>query len=191
MAGRIINTGGQKKPEKEGELNGFSEARPGIQEAIQQNEVSNSAQKAITQEDRKTFYTGLERSGLLHHQVERVRLLQEENDNLQREIALKEKEAADSIDPLSILADIEHRKTMIARNTGEILKIYSNNEARVKRVSELEQKNNELQREMMAVQGQFIAFNDMEERTKLASEFFVLKATIEKNFREIEDLLKN
>lgn len=156
-----------------------------------QQEFSKSIKTMVTHEDRAQFYTGHERIDLQSASVKRVRELQEENDNLQREITYKEKEVVDCKDPLALLADIEHRKIMVARNTGEILKIYARNEERIKRISELEAQNSKLQKDLMSVQGKFISTNDMEERTRCASEFFILKSAIENNFKEIEELSKN
>jgi len=140
--------------------------------------------------DRAHFYTGHERINLQGSSVQRVRELQEENDHLQREIVAKEEELADCTDPLVILADIEHRKVIIARNTGEILKIYLRNEERLKRIKELQTNNTRIQNEMMDTQGRFIATKDMNEKTKLASEFFVLKSEVERNLTEINELNK-
>lgn len=140
--------------------------------------------------ERAQFYTGHERLNLQGNSVQRVRELQEENDHLQREIISKEEELADCTDPLVILADIEHRKVIIARNTGEILKIYLRNEERLKRIKELQSENTRIQNEMMEMQGQFIATKDMSEKTKFASEFFVMKSEIERNQNEINELNK-
>lgn len=151
-------------------------------------EAPRSFQDMYTHDERAKFYTGHERINLQGTQVQRVRELQEENDNLQREIIVKEKDVVNCIDPLAILADIEHRQTMIARNTGEILKIYRKNEERIARIKELETQNAKLNSEMISAQGKFISTNDMQLRTRLASEFFILKATIERNLKEINDL---
>lgn len=149
------------------------------------------SQKSVRPIERAQFYTGTERLDLQGSQVQRVRELQEENDHLQREIATKEMQIVDSADPLAILADIEHRKIIVARNTGEILKIYLKNEERIKRVKELEAQNHRIQSQMMEMQGQFISTKDMEEKTKFASEFFIMKSEIEKNLQEINELNKN
>lgn len=155
---------------------------------------SKSAQvdsvKSLSSVDRAHFYTGHERLNLQGSSVQRVRELQEENDHLQREIVSKEEELTDCTDPLVILADIEHRKVIIARNTGEILKIYLRNEERLKRVKELQNHNTRIQNEMMEMQGRFIATKDMNEKTKFASEFFVMKSEIERNLNEINELNK-
>lgn len=155
-------------------------------EAVLTESLVNSASSSTL--DRAQFYAGQERLTLQGQSVQRVRELQEENDHLQREIAAKEAELHSCGDPLTILADIEHRKIMIARNTGEILKIYLKNEERMKRIQELEDHNAKIQNQMMEMQGRFIATKNMEEKTKFASEFFVLKSERERNLQEISNL---
>jgi len=160
-------------------------------EAILAENVVRSAAPALDASsslERAEFYAGKDRIDLQGESVQRVRELQEENDHLQREISAKEEELKSCTDPLSILADIEHRKIIIARNTGEILKIYLRNEERIKRIKELENHNNKIQNEMMEMQGRFISTKNMDEKTKFASEFFVLKSQIERNLKEISTL---
>jgi len=147
-------------------------------------------QKSISGIERAQFYDGHERLNLQGSSVQRVRELQEENDHLQREIVQRESEIAGCTDPLAILADVEHRKVIIARNTGEILKIYLRNEERLKRVQELEAHNARIQNELTEMQGKFISTKDLEEKTKFASEFFILKSEIERNLNEINELNK-
>jgi len=149
------------------------------------------AAKDFSSIERAQFYTGSERLDLQGVHVQRVRELQEENDHLQREISAKEQEISNCQDPLAILADIEHRKIIVARNTGEILKIYLKNEERIKRIKELETKNARIQKEMMEMQGRFISTHNLDEKTKVASEFFILKCEIENNISEIAELKKN
>ena len=156
---------------------------------VSEEEIQNI--KNLTTGDRAQFYAGHDRSNLRGNNVKRVRELQEENDHLQREISSKETELTECSDPLITLADIEHRKIQIARNTGEILKIYLNNEERIKRIQQLQSNNNRIQNEMMNMQGQFISTKDMEEKTKFASEFFLLKSEIEHNLQEINELGTN
>lgn len=185
-------------PNNGGESNNKATKTPHVgkakQEAITQemesvlaNNISQSSQ-AFTNGDRAQFYAGHDRLNLQGPSVQRVRDLQEENDHLQREISAKEEELANCTDPLSILADIEHRKIIIARNTGEILKIYLRNEERMKRIKELESHNSRIQNEMMEMQSHFISTKDMDEKTKFASEFFILKSEIERNLGEITNL---
>jgi len=150
--------------------------------------ATNSAANSFSTIERAQFYAGHDRLALQGSSVQRVRELQEENDHLQREISAKEGELAGGQDPLAILADEEHRKIIIARNTGEILKIYLRNEERIKRIKELETQNVRVQKEMMEMQGHFISTKDMEEKTKFASEFFVMKSEIERNLQEINEL---
>jgi hypothetical protein len=114
--------------------------------------------------------------------------LQESNDSLQRQISRNEKEVLHSEDALSILAEIEHCNIMIARNTGEILNIYTQNEKRLQRIMELEAQNINLQQKMSDTQGEFITCHDMSQRTKFAAEFFTTKAQYERNLVEIREL---
>ena len=157
-------------------------------EAVLAESVSQPSAAPSSTLDRAAFYAGSERLELQGESVQRVRELQEENDHLQREISAKEAELTECTDPLSILADVEHRKIIIARNTGEILKIYLRNEERIKRINELESNNEKIQNEMMEMQGRFISTKSMDDKTKFASEFFVLKSQIERNLQEISSL---
>ncbi|MBI3236487.1 MAG: hypothetical protein HYZ48_02090 [Chlamydiales bacterium] len=150
--------------------------------------VVRSANQLLSCDERAEFYTGHERMTLQTRQVQRVRDLQEVNDNLQRQVVKNEKELMHSQDPLTILAEIEHCNIMIARNTGEILNIYALNEARLKRIAELESENINLQQEMSDTQAKFITCHEMNQRTKFAAEFFLTKAKYEKNIAEIREL---
>ncbi len=152
------------------------------------NLIANPVTRLFNHDDRAEFYTGNERMTLQSRQIQRVRELQEFNDNLQRQVTQNEKALLHAEDPLTILAEIEHCNIMIARNTGEILNIYSQNEKRLKRITELEVQNIHLQQEMSDTQGQFITCHDMSQRTKFAAEFFVTKAQYEKNLVEIHEL---
>src|SRR5580700_2455096 len=92
--------------------------------------IANPA-SLFNHDDRAQFYTGQDRMTLQARQIQKVRELQETNDNLQRQIARNEKALVHAEDPLSILAEIEHCNIMIARNAGEILNIHSQNERRL------------------------------------------------------------
>lgn len=150
--------------------------------------IANPVTRLFSHDDRAEFYTGSERMTLQMRQIQRVRELQENNDNLQRQVSRNEKELVHAEDPLTVLAEIEHCNIMIARNTGEILNIYTQNERRIKRIMELEAENINLAQEMSDTQGRFITCHDMSLRTKIAAEFFVSKAQFEKNLAEIRDL---
>ncbi|MBS0621206.1 MAG: hypothetical protein JSS61_07110 [Verrucomicrobia bacterium] len=139
---------------------------------------------------RVEFYAGNDRMTLQGAQVERVRELQEANDNLQRQVLKNERDIVHSSDPLAIVAEIEHCNVMISRNTGEILTIHAQNEMRLKRIAELEMLNHNIQIEMSKTQERFAQSNDMNERTAIASEFFFSKAQFEKNVQEIVELSK-
>jgi hypothetical protein len=142
----------------------------------------------VSGEERSKFYTGQDRLTLQSYNIQRVRELQELNDNLQREIVKKEREVLNASDPLSILADMEHCRIMIARNTGEILKIYLQNEERLNRIAQLEAENVRLKEEIIEMRDKFIHTHDMQLRTKHAVDFFLIKAKIEKNIAELYDL---
>ncbi len=150
--------------------------------------IANPASTIFSHDDLAEFYTGQERMTLQMRSIKRVRELQEANDNLQRQVTRNEKEISHSEDPLAILAEIEHCKIMIARNTGEIVNIYTSNEKRLKRIGELEAENINLQQDMSDTQGKFITCHDMTQRTKFAAEFFLTKSQFEKNVAEVHDL---
>ncbi len=150
--------------------------------------IANPVTRLFNHDDRAEFYTGCERMTLQTGQIQKVRELQESNDNLQRQVTRNEKELLHAEDPLAILAEIEHCNITIARNTGEILNIYTQNEKRLKRIMELEAQNINLQQEMSDTQGKFITCHDMSQRTRFAAEFFVNKAQYEKNLAEIREL---
>lgn len=200
MPARIIqNSRGDNSPKK---VTQKVQIKAPIVNSLKQDEIAQEMEAVLTSSktapvessksfstiERAQFYAGHDRLNLQGSSVQRVRELQEENDHLQREIAAKEEELTECTDPLVILADIEHRKIIIARNTGEILKIYLRNEERLKRIKELQTHNSRIQNEMMEMQGRFISTKDMGEKTKFASEFFVLKSEIERNLQEITEL---
>jgi hypothetical protein len=162
-----------------------------VSNSIEQDAVSKTLKTIFNPQDRAKFYTGHERLDLQASQVQRVRELQEENDHLQREINAREKELIESKDPLIILADIEHRRTIIARNTGEILNVYTRNEERLRKIGELEAENNKIKEEMKSMQARFINTNNMDEKTKFASDYFILRSNVEKNIQELNELSKN
>ncbi len=169
------------------------QAAPHVAEQVKSRDgqnpfVVNAGSHLLSRDDRAEFYTGHERMTLQMKLVQRVRELQEINDNLQRQVVKNEKELLHAQDPLSVLAEIEHWNIMIARNTGEILNIYAQNESRLKRIAELEAENINLQQEMSDTQGKFITCHEMGQRTRFAAEFFLTKAQYEKNIVEIRDL---
>ncbi len=191
MPARVIKSGGNNNPEK---IKGPNAAKTPAAAEKTELDVQKEMQKVLSESqnvsnvNRAQFYTGNDRLSLQGPSVQRVRELQEENDHLQREIDEKESLIASAQDPLAILADIEHRKVIIARNTGEILKIYLKNEERLKRIQDLEETNIRIQKQMMEMQGQFISANGLDDKTNFASEFFILKSQIEQNLSEIKEL---
>jgi len=150
--------------------------------------ISNPAKRLFSHDDRAQFYTGQDRNSLQLSSIQRVREMQEANDHLQRQIHENERSLSTSQDALAVLAEIEHCNIMIARNTGEILTIYNQNENRLRRIAELNAQNIKLVHEMTEMQGKFITCHDMQQRTQFASEFFMNKGLYEKNIMEISDL---
>jgi hypothetical protein len=155
---------------------------------LQETVISQPVRKSFSPEERAGFYTGEERLTLQNHNIQRVRELQEMNDSLQREVFKKEKLMLSASDPLAISAEIEHAKIMIARNTGEIVKIYSEDEERRRRIAELEAQNIKLRGDMIATQGKFVTNHDVNQRTRHAADFFISKSKLERNIAEIIDL---
>jgi hypothetical protein len=152
------------------------------------NILSHHARHYFTREERTNFYAGNDRLSLLPECLKRVRELHDMNDSLQRQIAKCEKELETASDALAIHAEIEHCHIMIARNTGEILNIYSMNDSRLRRIAELESQNLELNKNMDSTQSSFISTRDMAQRTQHATDFFLNKATFERNTQELRRL---
>lgn len=150
--------------------------------------INKPVKRLFSHDERADFYSGEDRHTLKSNQLERVRELHEINDELQRQIINKRKELSSSSDQLALIADMEHCSILIARNTGEILKIYAQNEARLKRIAELETANCKLREDIMDMRDKFISNHDIQQRTKFAAEFFVLKDKLEKNISELYEL---
>ena len=114
----------------------------------------------VSAKERKQFYTGEESSALTSANIKRVRDLQCANDELQRKIATLRHECSLSEDPLKVMNDIEYCNATIARNTGEILNIFTQNEKRMARIAELEKQNINLQQEITDTMSAFGSMND-------------------------------
>lgn len=122
--------------------------------------------------------------------MKKVHELQEANDKLQRYILQLDNDVKNSHDPLSLLAERERCFIMMARNSGEILKYHHANEQRLKRISELKEENHRLKETVAARRAQFVDTYDMNPRAKHAADFFLVKAQIEMNEKEIAELTK-
>jgi len=120
--------------------------------------------------------------------MQRIQELQKHNDELHRQIMQIEKDIHHVADPLTLLAEKERSSILIARNSGEIAKIHLANEERLRRISELENRNKRLVLEKNAQRDGFIDIRDPHERAKHASSFFLTQAHIEKNANEIYEL---
>ncbi len=161
-------------------------------EAVKSNKepvlVTNFDTGRLLEDERLLFYSGCERMTLQASQIEKVRSLQEQNDNLQRQLLRCEKDLNQVEDPLTIVAEIEHCKALIARNAGEILNIYNQNQERLNRIAQLQEENLNLQQEISDSKGRFVAEHVIEERSKFAAGFFASKTRYEKNLIELFEI---
>ena len=138
--------------------------------------------------NRFEFYVGKERMSLRNEDLQRIRELQDANDQLQRQKKKKKQELFQVADSLKLSAEIEQSTCMIARNAGEVLSIYSDNESRLRRISALENKNINLQQDMSDVLGRVATCHEMHQKTQLAKEYFLKKAEYDRNTAEIQRL---
>lgn len=138
--------------------------------------------------NRFEFYVGKERMTLRNEDLQRIRELQDANDQLQRQVAMQKQELFQVADSLKLSAEIEQSMCMIARNAGEVLSIYSDNESRLRRISALENKNINLQQDMSDVLGRVATCHEMHQKTQFAKEYFLKKAEYDRNTAEIQRL---
>lgn len=134
------------------------------------------------------LYVSKEKMTLRDNDLQKIRQLQDANDQLQRQVALQKKELLQAADSLKLSSEIEQSMYIIARNAGEVLSIYSDNELRLHRISELEDKNINLQQDMSDALGKTAACYDMDQKTKFAKEYFLKKAEYDRNTAEIQRL---
>jgi hypothetical protein len=166
------------EPRHHTEMSGESALR-----ALESRTLFTSAQRA-------QIYCGQDRMMIPNNQLERIYILEKNNDQLQREAYRLEQSLNSSKDPFANLAGIEHAKMSIAKNTGEILKIYDTTAFRLQRIAELEIQNEVMNRENEEKQSKWTTLHNMEERTNLASSIFMNKDLISRNELEIS-MLRN
>ena len=166
------------------------EVQPTIQQSSfgAENIISSSEVNAFPNDGLVQFYTGQDCAKLLPSDMKKVRDLQESNDQLQRQIVQLDRDVKHSTDALSLLAERERLQIIIARNTGEILKIHTENEQRLARITELEEENIRLKEEVVIHRDSFIEIHDMGARHQHAANFFIKKSKMEKNIAELFDL---
>ncbi|QZA58829.1 hypothetical protein [Candidatus Rhabdochlamydia porcellionis] len=151
----------------------------------------DKAQTVSSKQDlnnRFEFYVGKERITLRNEDLQRIRELQDANDQLQRQVTIQKQELFQVADSLKLSAEIEQSMCMIARNAGEVLSIYSDNESRLRRISALEDKNINLQQDMSDVLGKVATCHEMQQKTQFAKEYFLKKAEYDRNTAEIQRL---
>lgn len=138
---------------------------------------------------RSSFYTGYDRKSLQVQAIRRVRELEEMNDVLQREIHILEEECQNTPEDLAkLLADLEYRKSILARNTGEIMKIFREDSERIFRIHELQEMNIRLQKEIEEGQELWNKKCDLDTRIRISSEMLYNQELISKNLQEIAEL---
>ena len=120
--------------------------------------------------------------------MRKIHELQAANDELHRQIVQLEKDMAHSADALTLIAERERCSILIARNAGEIAKIHTENEERLRRINELEGKNKRLAIEKIAERESFMEIRDPNERAKHASNYLLTQSRLEKNADEIFEL---
>ncbi|KAG6559743.1 hypothetical protein RHABOEDO_000956 [Candidatus Rhabdochlamydia oedothoracis] len=155
------------------------------EEKIDKPQTVNSKQDLS---NRFEFYVGKERMTLRNEDLQRIRELQDSNDQLQRQVAMQKQELFQVADSLKLSAEIEQAMCMIARNAGEVLSLYSDNESRLRRISALENKNINLQQDMSDLLGKVATCHEMHQKTQFAKEYFLKKAEYDRNTAEIQRL---
>jgi hypothetical protein len=183
---------GQDTPNKELKTSISTPVIASITEVKIDKEVKvEKAQTVNSKQDlnnRFEFYVGKERMSLRNEDLQRIRELQDANDQLQRQVAMQKQELFQVADSLKLSAEIEQSMCMIARNAGEVLSIYSDNESRLRRISALEDKNINLQQDMSDVLGKVATCHEMHQKTQFAKEYFLKKAEYDRNTAEIQRL---
>ena len=183
---KLKQLNGQDIPNKELETPISTPVIASIAEVkIDKPQTINSKQDSNS---RFEFYVGKERMTLRNEDLQRIRELQDANDQLQRQVAMQKQELFQVADSLKLSAEIEQSMCMIARNAGEVLSIYSDNESRLRRISALENKNINLQQYMSDVLGKVATCHEMHQKTQFAKEYFLKKAEYDRNTAEIQRL---
>lgn len=164
------------------------EVKEEAKQTAEEQVVHTHSHHHLSQQERMAFYSGAESASLTGSSMKRVRDLQAANDELQRQISTLRHECSLSADPLKIMNDIEYCSSTIARNTGEILHIFSQNEKRLARIAELERQNINLQQEVTDTMSSFGSNNDPDAKTQFASGYFNAKCILESNIVTLQQL---
>lgn len=151
-------------------------------------EAASQPAAYISHDEMVHFYNGHDCAKLLPADMKRVRELQETNDQLQRQLSALDAEIKNAADALVLLAERERLLIILARNTGEVLKIQVENDERLNRVAKLDSDNSKLKEKVVSQRDTFIVTHDMLPRSKHAADFFLSKSKIEKNTTELFDL---
>lgn len=142
----------------------------------------------ITHHEKAKFYSGEESVSLPSSALKRVRDLQAANDELQRHIAALRHDCSLSQDPLKIMNDIGYAQATVARNTGEIMNIFLQNEKRLAQIAELEKHNINLQQEITDTMSAFGVHNEQEKKIHCATGYFSAKTNLDHNVLLLQQL---
>jgi hypothetical protein len=138
--------------------------------------------------DKMLFFSGAESALLPVSWLQRVRELQTSNDELQRQVASLRHECSLSADPLKIMNDIQYATSTIAKNTGEILNLFRQNEKRLAHIAEIERQNLNLQQEITDTMSSFGSNNQQDKQTEFAAGYFNAKSSYENNAFTLQQL---
>ncbi len=135
------------------------------------------------------FFSGEETNSSLPLSAQRrVRELQTGNKELQRQIAHLKHECSLSSDPLHIMNEIENANSTVAKNAGEILNIFTQNEKRLARIAELEKQNINLQQEITDNMAAFASISEQDKKSGFASGYYSARSTYENNLATLHQL---
>lgn len=158
------------------------------EESVKENIETSQRARYVSNDQMVYFFNGNDCRKLQAADLKRVRELQDANDSIQREIAKIDHDVKHSKDGLTLLGEKERLLIMIARNTGEILKIQVENDRRVSRIAELERENGMLKEVIIDQRVKFIDTRNLHGRCKCAADFFLTESKIERNIDELVDL---
>lgn len=164
-------------------------SKEALNHVIEAHAVPNHAQHHVSHQDKVRFFSGEETTSTLPlSSMRRVRELQTANKEIQRQIEHLRHECSLSSEPLRILNEIEHANSTVAKNTGEILNIFTQNEKRLARIADLEQQNINLQQEITDTMSSFSANSEQDKKTEFASGYFKAKSTYDNNIVMLNQL---
>lgn len=157
---------------------------------ITESVVAEPESLFASQDELIYFYNGHDCAQMKTADLLKTRELQDTNDKIQKQIFQLDREIKQSNDSLTLIAEKERLLILIARNTGEILKIHTENQERLQRIMEIESENVLLNEDMINQRNKFVDSHEISNRSKFAADFFLAKSKIERNNLELIDLIQ-